>query len=678
MKRNVFLLMSLALTLSGWSQTLNVVTDMVTYRFPASQTGDMIYSNGETLTIMSKKFALADITRMYVDNTSVVDNTVGVVYYGNSAEIIVAGNVAQYITPTYSGAHVKIEQSDNLASEITYTLSGASDDGEFYMSGSYKASVELAGLTLSNSNFVYSGAAVHIQNGKRINIKIAEGTSNTLADDVDGSQKGCLYVKGHAEFKQKGTLNVYGNKKHAIKTGEYMTVKNATLNVLSAAGDGINCSQYFLMESGEITINGTADDGIQCDIDDTDTGSTGETANHEDEDSGNIYVAGGTVNINTSADAAKGIKGEGDINISGGTVVVYTSGNGVWDDDDDDSSNWETKAAAGLSCDGNMNISGGTITITSTGSGGKGAKCDGVMTISGGTTTVSTSGGLYYNNGTTENLNYTGETDKIDSRYYSSPKGLKAGLKDESGSTTKYSGGLIISDGVVNVTTTGYNGEGIESKNTLNISGGIVTVNSYDDAINSAQDMYLSGGYVFVRATNNDGIDANGNLYVQGGLVYAIGASSPEVALDANTENQKKLYVQGGTLIAISDIESGASMTQACYKLKNSSSSQSPGQFGPGQSGPGSSSSSSSYVANTWYALYNGGVLEVVFETPSSGGSSIVVSTSSTPTLTKGVTVSGGTEYFNGMVVVDGTVSGGESVELEIYSSNSSGGPNGR
>lgn len=36
---------------------------------------------------------------------------------------------------------------------------------------------------------------------------------------------------------------------------------------------------------------------------------------------------------------------------------------------------------------------------------------------------ITTTGGLYYNNGSTENTNYTGNTDRIDNSYYSSPGG---------------------------------------------------------------------------------------------------------------------------------------------------------------------------------------------------------------------------------------------------------------
>ena len=604
----------------------------------------MVYEDGTTLTIMGKAFTISDITSITVDNTTVTDNTVSIAYSGTSVAVSIAGNVAQYLTPTVSGAHVSIAQSDDLADEITYVLSGTSTDGEFYMSGSYKATVELNGLTLTNTTPVYSGAAVHIQNGKRINVKVVTGTVNTLVDAASGSQKGCLYVKGHAEFKQKGTLNVTGNVKHGIKTGEYMTVKNATINVLSAVGDGISSNEYFLMESGTVCISDTGDDGIQCDIDGD--SSTGETTDHEDEDSGNIYLQGGTITIDCAATAAKGIKSEGDMLITDGTISVTTTGDGEWDSDDS-----ETKAACGLAADGNMTVSGGTLTLVAKGSGGKGMKCDGVLTVSDGTIDVKTSGGLYYNNGTTENTNYTGDTDRISSDYYSSPKGIKAGVKNQSGNSYAYSGGLVIQGGTVNVTTSGTNAEGIESKNYLNITGGYTTVNAYDDAINSAQDLTITGGFVYARATDNDGIDANGNCYIEGGLIYAIGCKSPEVAIDANSEEQKKLYVTGGTLVAIGGLESSSSLTQSCY-------------------------SASSWSTGTWYALTYGDET-FAFQTPSSGGNTLVVSAASTPTLKSGITVSDGTSIFGGVGYTDATVSGGSSVSLSSYTGGNSDGQGG-
>lgn len=574
------------------------------------------------------------------------NNTVEVSYNGTTATVAVADNVAQYLTVNQSGAHVSIAQSDSLASEITYKLSGTSTDGEFYMSGSYKATIELNGLTLTNVTPVYSGAAVHIQNSKRINVKVITGTTNTLADAATGSQKGCLYVKGHAEFKQQGTLNVVGNLKHAIKAGEYISVKNATINVTSAVGDGISCNEYFLMESGTINISGTGDDGIQCDLDGTT--STGETTDHEDEDSGNIYISGGNITINCAAIAAKGIKSAGNIFISGDAVInVTTSGKGMWDTDD-----LETNAACGISADGNLNISGGTISLTSTGSGGKGMKCDSIMTISGGDITIVTSGGLYYNNGTTENTNYTGNTDNVNSAYYSSPKGIKAGLKTQNGNSYTYSGGMVISGGNIKVTTSGNNGEGIESKNTLEISGGEIFVNSYDDGINAGQNLTVTGGYIYSHSTNNDGMDANGNFYINGGLVYAIGSRSPELALDANTEGGKRLYINGGVIIAVNGIENNSSINQPYIQ-------------------------STAVSSNNWYTVTYGDNT-VAFYTPTistgggpggggpggggpggGGSSSTFISAPSTPSLATGNNVTNGTSYFeeNCYVGGNGTVS---------------------
>lgn len=646
--KKILLAVSIQLSaISLFAQTLNVQVGNVRYMFPAAQTAQMPYENGSTLTVMGKVFNLSEIDSMYVDETAVTDNTVQVAYSAESADITVAGNIARLLTITLTGAHVSIIQSADVAEEITYTLSGTSSDGGFYNEGAFKATVELNNLNLTNISAVYSGAAVHIQNSKRIKVKPLNGTTNTLVDAANGKQKGCLYIKGHAEFAQKGTLNVTGNVKHGIKTGEYFSIKNSTINILSAVGDGINCEQFFLMESGTITINNVADDGLQCDIEDTTVGSTGETVDHEEEDSGNIYISGGTLTMNITGVACKGIKSEGNIAISGGEFTITTSGIGMWDTED-----LETKAAACISSDANITISGGTLNLTSTGSGGKGLKCDSMLTFTGGTMTIKTTGALYYNNGTTENTNYTGNTDNIDSKYYSSPKGIKAGIKTESGSgwyvTYTYAGGIVISGGKISVSTSGRNAEGIESKSTFVINDGEVVVNAYDDGINAASDLTINGGLVYSRSTNNDGIDANGNVYLKGGLVYAIGASSPEVAIDANSEEQKKLYVQGGTLVAIGGLESGASLTQSCYKA-------------------------SSWSKNTWYALTVGSDV-FAFKTPSSGGSTMVVSGASTPTLKSGVTASG-TEIFDGVGYYPATATGGSSVSLSSYTGG--GGPGG-
>ena len=508
------------------AQTLNVVVGNVTYALPASQAGDMTYQNGETLTIMGKTLSLQDITKMYVDDSEVDDGTVSISYNGNEANVTVAGNVAQYVTPTVSAAHVSIVQSadvsDTTCGEITYMLSGASTDGDFTLEGSYKASVELRGLTLTSTK----GAAINIQNGKRIELSVKKDTENALTDAGTGSQKGCVVCKGHLELKGKGILNVYGMAAHGIYAKEYVTIKNCTVNVLSAVKDGVNCAQYFLMESGSLNISGTSDDGVQVSYkDDTD---------REAEDTGTLTMTGGTVNIAVTGTATKGLKADGDVLISGGDLTVATAGGGKWDSDDA-----KTKASSGISADGKVQIDGGTINLTSTGSGGKGISCDGELIINAGTITVNTSGGMYaYVNGV-EYTNYTGNTDRLSSDQKSSPKGMKA------------DGNVTINGGIINVTTTGNGSEGIESKAVLTINDGTIVINSADDAINSSSHMYIKGGDITVVATGNDGLDSNGNMYISGGVIKAFGASAPECGIDANEEDGYTVIFTGGTLLAV-------------------------------------------------------------------------------------------------------------------------------
>ena len=650
MKRILFSVIVLVLTIAAAGQTLKVTTSSGTKEYQASQVtanSPASFTGGTTLTVGNDVFTISDITNMVVvsSTSDAEDNTVNILYNGSTATVTMADNVSNYVTAEVSGAHVTITQSNTDAvdgDEITYVLSGSTADGSLTLDGSYKCTISLAGLKMTNP----SGAAINITNSKRIQLSAMNGTENTLTDGSDGSQKACIYSKGQLQLQGKGTLNVAGNTKHAIKSGDYISVKNLKLNITKAVGDGINCEEYFLMKSGTVSISGVGDDGIQCDLG-GDT-STGETADHDDEDSGNVYLEGGTLNIAVTAAAAKGIKADGDMKISDGDITVKTTGGGAWDSDDN-----KTKASSCLSADGNMTISGGTQNLTSTGAGGKGISVDGAFTAIGGTTTINTSGNAVVasSGGTISTVSSSSQLDRYDSDYKSSPKGIKV------------DGAITVSDNaIISVTTTGAGGEGIESKTNINIMGGQVTVNATDDAINSsynddtkslstAGDLTISGGYVYARSTGNDGIDSNGNCYIKGGLVYAIGTSSPEVAIDANSEQRKQLYVQGGTIIAIGGLESGASLTQSCY-------------------------STNSWNKNTWYALTVDNKT-IAFLTPSSGGTTLVVSDAAQPAILSGVTVSSGTEIFSGAGYVDATVTGGTAVSLSSYTGGGGFGPGG-
>ncbi len=632
--KNLLTIAALLTGMAAEAQTLNVSIGSVTYQFPATQTGEMNFQGGSSLTVMGKTFELSDVTRIYTDDTSVTDNLVSVAYSGTEASVTVAGNAAQYVNATVSGAHVAIEQLNTDAvdgDEITYQLSGTSTDGSLTLDGTYKCTIALNGLTLTNPG----GAAININNKKRIQLSAKKGTENTLTDGADGSQKACIYSKGQLQLQGNGSLTVAGKTKHGIKSASYVCIKNLSLNITSTVGDGISCEEYLLMESGTVTLSGIGDDGLQCDL--GGETSTGQTTDHEDEDSGNIYIEGGTLSISTSAAATKGIKANGDVSVSGGDISVRCTGSAAWDSDDS-----EVKGSTCVSSDGNMTISGGTMTLTNSGAGGKGMKTDGTMTISGeANVSVTTSGQIAYcsstSNTTIRTTTSSSTTERLNDALKTSPKGIKA------------DGTMTISGGTVNVSATYH--EGIECKSTLDIRGGYVYAYSSDDAINSSSHMTISGGYIMANSSGNDGIDANGNLTIKGGNVFAVAARQPEVGLDANTEGGYKLYISGGNVVAIGGFESGASIS-------------------------GGTAKSASYSKGSWYGLYNGSATAFAFKVPSNSsmGTSMAVYTTSSPALKSNVTGSG-TSFWSGNGYSG--ASGGSSVSLSNYSSGGGHGPGG-
>ena len=611
--RHLITTLLLAMTMvSSIAQTLNVQQGSVTYAFTTNG-DDMTYSNGgQTLTIGGKAFSVSEISQITVDNTEVEANLVSIVYDGTTAAVTIAGNVAPYVTATVSGAHVSIDQTNTAdvdGEEITYQLSGTSVDGAFALSGSYKCTVSVDGLTLTNPN----GAAIDIQNGKRIQLSAKNGTVSTLTDGTGGSQKACLYSKGQLQLQGKGTLNIVGNAKHAIKSGDYVSVKNLTLNITSAVGDGISCNEFFWMKSGSISISGVGDDGIQCELDGTT--STGETTDHEDEDSGNIYIDGGLLTITTTAQGSKCVKTDNSVYVNNGTLTLNASG-GV---DTTDSS--DPSYVTGISA-GKFIQNGGTITITVKGTAGRGVKANDIET-NGGELTITNSAApttvsndvkgakglkglnIALNDGTI-NITMSGNASKAircgDGTQSTSGGGgggwrpggggwpggggggmgggttwtnvtgsYTQGKSDGTGPTltisqtgTTYNSSsakaikaicaATVYGGQTELTTTKSGAEGLESKTSIDIQGGRHYFFCYDDCMNSAGKISFNGGVTVCYSNGNDAIDSNastsGAITIGNGAVFAYTTKgSPEEGLDCDNNSYIKIT---GTGYAIS------------------------------------------------------------------------------------------------------------------------------
>lgn len=600
MKKIYLILTALILAIKIQAQTLNIVTNGVTYQFPASQAGEMSYAEGTTLSVMGKTFTISEITKMYVDASTVTNNQVNIVYDGASANVLVAGNIAQYVNATINGAHLSISQSNTTDiddNEINYTLIGSSSDGSLTLDGSYKCTVSLAGLTLTNPN----GAAITINNKKRIQFSVKKETENTLTDGANGSQKACIYSKGQLQLQGNGTLNITGNTAHAIKSGDYIAVKNLTLNILSAVKDGISCNKYFQMKSGNVTIKSVGDDGIQADIE-SDDDATAETEGHEDENSGNLYVEGGTLSITVPTTAAGGkcLKAAGLVRIDGGTHSL-TAGGKVDTSDSSDPS--YTAAIKGT----NVMINNGTIDIKVTGAAGRGISADNTITTNGGTLTITNSGtpttissdvkgakglkalNIALNAGDIT-INMSGNASKDircgdgtrtsgggrggmggSTKWTNVTGTYTQGLTDGSGPTltinqtgSAYSSSsakaikaicaVTIYGGQTEVYTKSSGAEGLESKTSIDIQGGKHYFQCYDDCLNSAGKISFNGGVTVCYSNGNDAVDSNagttGAITIGDGVAFAYTTKgSPEEGFDCDNNS----YIQiTGTGIGIS------------------------------------------------------------------------------------------------------------------------------
>ena len=472
------------------------------------------------------------------------------------------------------------------------------------------------------------------ESGVEVTVKGGHVTAN------HGSAKGICYVLSGTTTN--GSFTVVGDKKYEVKLNgvsitnpdsaalnllsgkrAYVVLAEGTDNTLADGAGGsqkgaLYCKGKLLFNGkGSLSVTGHTNNAIHsADYIVFRKGvniSVKSTANHGIKANDGVFINGGILNVEVTAAAAKGINCESHIVVNGGRTTVITTGDGIYDTDDR-----EAKGAACIKADSTLTVNAGTLMLKSTGSGGKGINVDMEAYFNGGEVYIITEGGQFRSNNDT-----------------SSPKGIKV------------DGNLTISGGTIWVRTNGNNGEGIETKGKLTITGGEVASYAYDDAINSKDDMTISGGYVYAQGKANDGLDANGNCYIKGGIVYAICSGSPEVAIDANTEGGKKLYLTGGTIVAVGGLESGSQLTQACYLA-------------------------SQWSTNAWYTLSYGNS-SFSFQTPSGGGSGLVVSAASTPSLLKDVSVSGGSKYFGGLGIQDGTVSGGSSVSLTSYTGGNGG-----
>lgn len=321
MKRTLLFCATVVCVLGAMAQSLNIHEGSVTYSYAFNPATTMSYGTN-SLTINGEAFDLSAISSITGSSENIGTAQVYVQYEGAEARVVISGDLRGRVMAQVQGADVMLTdiavETPEISelTEVTYHLSGFSNDGSFTQSGSYKCSISLEGISLQSS-----ACPFQIENGKRIEIAVAEGTQNTFADGSNNLRKSAFWIKGHAEFTGAGTLNITGSQRHAYSSNEYTLLRRSftgAFNILGAVGDGLHVDQYFEMRAGNLTVNHVAGDNIDV----------SSTATVGDEFNGQVIISGGVVKCTADADDTKCIKSETAMTINGGRIELRCLGNG--------------------------------------------------------------------------------------------------------------------------------------------------------------------------------------------------------------------------------------------------------------------------------------------------------------------------------------------------------------
>lgn len=524
-------------------------------------------------------------------------SVVTITYNGTTAMV---GNGVSGVEVSSNGAHIVV---NSTVSGVEYVLNGTTTNGSFKVYSEKKFKLSLAGVSILNP----VGAAINIQSSKRVFVVCADETTNVLTDGssytatTDGEDmKACLFSEGQLIFSGGGSLTVTGNYKRAITSDDYVRFRSGcNITVVSAKKDGIHTNESVIIGGGILNISSDGD-AIQCEEGGiTMTGGFAKLSTTDNKAHGlksclDVVISGGAIQAQVAGAASKGISCDGNLTISGGKLTAFTSQTALYEDND-------LSSCAGIKCDGNILITGGEIAIQSTGGAGKGINCDGSITINDGTVKVITTG-----------------TQCVYGKLDSSAKGIKA------------DGALTINGGTVLVKATGGEGsEGIESKSVLTVNEGTVAALCYDDCMNASNSIVLNGGNIYCYSSGNDGIDSNGTLTITGGVIVSSGTTSPEDGFDCD---QNTFKITGGIVLGIGGGTSTPTSSVCTQRTVIYGGSGSNGEILNIQSADGTSVLT--YQIPRAYSQ-----MTVLFSSPNltSGGSY---------TISKGGTVSGGSEFF--------------------------------
>lgn len=477
----------------------------------------------------------------------------------------------------------KIEVQNRCLSQISINTGNAPTDIVISASNTTKLIVNVSGKC-NNGSLTIKTDSCCVINLKRLNLHSSKGPvikvsspethiivsgMNHLSDGLQDSiqmPSSCIEIDGRAIISGKGKLEVCGNRKYAIYSSGDIVFEGANISIPSAKSDAIHVFGNTMFSRSHLYINNVGNDGVDSEGNVTIDKSVMQLSISGNGRKGiksgkNIYVqdsrinslSTGDVSLNDGAINIPSImrsgehmfirnshmyltnKGNGGMCLSAGQNLYIKNGDYRFETHGDGSAyikksgKMDYYTSKCIYSGDSLTIKCGKIKCLSTGKGGKGIESRGCS--------------LWGEKNANPFLSIDVETigtsivnDTITDKRFGCPKAIKTG-------STCY-----VFSGRFNIKTHGMGGEGFEAE-TMKVSGGNITCETFDDGINVEKSLIVNDGNIYCNSVSNDGIDSNGKITIRGGNILSVSQHNRDESFDSE---KSSLYIYGGTIIGLS------------------------------------------------------------------------------------------------------------------------------
>lgn len=431
-----------------------------------------------------------------------------------------------------------------VSDEGVYHVSGSLADGQIIVNAR-NSKVQLvldnADITCKNSSPIYGvdSDKIFLTLAENSVNKLSDGTSYTFADEANSEPDSCIFSGDSLTINGNGSLEINGNYADGIHSKDDVVITGGNITVNSVA-DGIKGKDYTAICGGKIHIT-SGQDGIK-------STKTDDTA------LGFVYIEDGDITINSAND---GIQAETDVVTTGGNINIVSGGGS------ENSNKTHNDMGFGGRDFGDFNPDDFENMTPPEGMPEDMTPPEGFENM---TPPDGFGGGRKPRNAEAEQTAFTANaTDTeatADTAVSDSMKGLKGGNSVEiSGGTITVDSAddAIHSNNAVKISggecVLASGDDGIHSDNTIDISGGAVTISESYEGIEGAV-INISGGEISVTSSD-DGFNASDGTTSQGGM----GAYSDGVALNISNgfvyvdaqgdglDSNGDMNISGGTIL---------------------------------------------------------------------------------------------------------------------------------